>query len=112
MLQDSQIPSNHTHNAPNTLENPNTIEQARVEIDNIDHQLLQLLGRRMQCAEVIGRYKKQHNLPIVQVVRWQEILNAAVQKGSQLNLSSEFVTAFLTAVHDESVRHQKLIVNT
>jgi chorismate mutase len=86
------------------------IEQLRVEIDAIDTQLLQLLSKRMHCAQSIGQYKKERNLPILQVARWHEILNIAVQRGQNLGLSSDFVTQFLTAIHDESIRHQKLVM--
>lgn len=98
MAKDRQTPPNLSPN----------IEELRVEIDAIDTQLLQLLSKRMQCAQGIGQYKKEHNLPILQVARWHEILNVAVQRGQDLGLSSDFVTQFLTAIHDESIRHQKL----
>lgn len=87
-----------------------SIEKLRIEIDEIDKKLLQLLGRRMQCAQSIGHYKKQRNLPIIQVTRWQEILNSAIQKGESMNLSPTFVTHFLTAIHEESIRHQTLVM--
>jgi chorismate mutase len=86
------------------------IEALRIEIDVIDTQLLQLLSKRMVCAQGIGQYKKERNLPILQVSRWHEILNVAVQRGQNLGLSSDFVTQFLTAIHDESIRHQKLVM--
>jgi chorismate mutase len=95
--------TNNKRNTPN-------IEALRVEIDDIDTQLLQLLRKRMQCAKGIGQYKKEHNLPILQVARWHEILNVAVQRGQSMGLSGEFVTEFLTAIHDESIRHQKMVM--
>jgi len=95
----------------NPIENTISMEELRVEIDDIDNELLQLLGKRMRCAQRIGAYKKQRHLPVVQMARWQEILNAAIQKGQALDLSADFVTQFLTAIHDESVRHQTLVVN-
>jgi chorismate mutase len=111
MVQDALKQSaNFLENREGEIGNFNTIELVRVEIDEIDTQLLNLLGRRMQCAQSIGAYKKQHNLPIVQVTRWQEILNAAIQKGLNQGLSDTFVTKFLTAIHEESIRHQTLIV--
>ncbi len=113
MLQESLKPSNPlSDNATEDIKHSHSIEMVRVEIDDIDSQILKLLGRRMQCAQAIGAYKKEHNLPILQVARWQEILNIAVQKGQELDLSGTFVTQFLTAVHDESIRHQTLVVKS
>jgi chorismate mutase len=111
MLQESLKSLNPlSDNLSEDIKQSHSIEMVRVEIDDIDSQILKLLGRRMQCAKVIGAYKKEHNLPVLQVARWQEILNIAVQKGQELDLSSTFVTQFLTAVHDESIRHQTLII--
>jgi chorismate mutase len=112
MLQESLPLNPLSENAVEDVKNSHSIEMVRVEIDEIDGQILKLLGRRMQCAKAIGTYKKEHNLPILQVARWQEILNIAVQKGQELDLSSTFVTQFLTAVHDESIRHQTLVVQS
>ena len=36
----------------------------RERIDNIDHQLIDLLNERMQCAQEIGRIKKAAGKPI------------------------------------------------
>ena len=58
-------------------------------------ELLQLLSKRILCAQKIGAYKKEHNIPILQVSQWQEILNAAIQKRLNLGLSDTFVTQFL-----------------
>jgi chorismate mutase len=88
------------------------IEQIRTEIDAIDMQLIQLLGKRMRFAQSVGLYKKERNIPILQVSRWQEILNSAIEKGAKEELSEIFITQFLTAIHDESIRHQTLVLNS
>ena len=36
----------------------------RERIDNIDHQLIDLLNERMQCAQEVGRIKKAAGRPI------------------------------------------------
>ncbi len=36
----------------------------RERIDNIDHQLIDLLNERMQCAQEVGRIKKAAGKPI------------------------------------------------
>jgi chorismate mutase len=47
----------------------------------------------------------------LQPERWNEILQAAVEKGRLRNLSDEFVIQLLSAVHQESIRHQTQIMN-
>lgn len=87
------------------------IENVRHKIDEIDLEILNLLGRRMKLAEDIGRYKKKNNISILQPDRWNEILTSAISRGSQRGLSSEFVGKLLTAVHQESIAHQTEVMN-
>ena len=87
------------------------IESLRVQIDAIDTEMMNMLGKRMKMAEDIGRYKKRNNISILQPERWNEILNSAVQKGRQRDLSDEFVIQLLSAIHQESIRHQTAIMN-
>ena len=89
----------------------NSIESLRVRIDEIDNQILTLLGSRMELAEDIGSYKKRNNIAILQTARWNEILNTAVAKGRAKGLSDEFVIQLLTAIHQESIRHQTIVMN-
>ena len=89
----------------------NSIEALRVRIDETDNDILTLLAKRMGFAEDIGTYKKRNNISILQPGRWNEILNTAVEKGRKQGLSDEFVISLLTAVHQESIRRQTVVMN-
>ncbi len=86
------------------------IEQVRHKIDEVDMELLNLLGRRMRFAEDIGRYKQRNNISILQATRWNEILERAFAQGQQRGLSEDFVEKFLSAVHQESIAHQQSVM--
>lgn len=88
-----------------------SIEALRVRIDEIDNEILNLLGKRMGFAQNIGEYKKRNGISILQPTRWNEILNSAVEKGRMRGLSDEFVIQLLTAVHQESIRQQTVVMN-
>jgi chorismate mutase len=83
----------------------------RTEIDKIDDLLIQKVAERMQIVEKIGNYKKENGLTILQVNRWEEILNKRVAYGSALKLSKEFTEKFLELIHSESIRKQTEIMN-
>jgi chorismate mutase len=87
------------------------IEDLRHQIDHIDNELLNLLGKRMQIADNIGQYKKKKNIAILQPTRWNEILKHAVKKGAKKGLSKEFMSSVLKAIHQESINHQEQIMN-
>ena len=88
-----------------------TLDHLRHQIDDIDEEILNLLAARMRLAESIGEYKKRNGISIFQPARWTEILEKAVTKGNALGLSAEFITAYLKAVHQESINHQEVVMN-
>ncbi len=56
------------------------LEDLRQEIDNIDNQLINLFQERMDVAAKIGEYKKENNLPVLNVQREREVLNEVSNK--------------------------------
>ena len=87
------------------------IDQLREQIDVIDENLLKLLQSRMEVSARIGRYKKEHNVAILQAGRWDALLAKVVEKGKALGLSEEAVEAVFNAVHEESVRVQNDVLS-
>ncbi len=94
-----------------TPEVKDKLAELRNEIDKIDDLLIQKVAERMQIVEKIGNYKKDNNITILQVNRWDEILNKRVTYGSALKLSKEFTEKFLELIHNESIRKQTEIMN-
>ena len=88
------------------------LEKLREQINQIDDELIQLLGQRMRIADQIGEYKKANNITILQTNRWNSILEKAFAKGERLSLSKEFITKYYDAVHMESINHQNKIMNS
>jgi len=84
----------------------------RTQIDVVDHQLIEMLGKRMKVADQIGALKKEKNVAILQSRRWNEILGKMILEGEENNLSEEFILRVFKAIHQESINHQKKIINT
>ena len=76
------------------------------QIDELDEQLLTLLAKRMRISQEIGTYKLEHNMPVLQSGRYDQLLKSRQDMGSKLNLSGEFVDSIVKAIHEESVRVQ------
>ena len=83
----------------------------RREIDRIDNELLEVLNRRMRVCREIGRYKKEHSMPVVQAKRYGDIMNDRVKAAVDMHMGAEFMRTVLSAVHEESVRQQINILN-
>ncbi|MEM6642522.1 MAG: chorismate mutase [Bacteroidota bacterium] len=87
------------------------LQRLRTEIDMVDDELLELLGKRMKIAEDIGEVKKEKGVTILQTNRWEEIIEKASKKGALQGLSERFMVRYLNAVHQESIDHQNEIMN-
>ena len=86
------------------------IEALRARIDVIDDNLLKLLAERMDVSRRIGRYKKEHNVAIIQAGRWDALLAAMVARAREKGISEEAITAIMNAIHDESVKVQNEVL--
>ena len=95
----------------NEKEFTTALAHIREQINQVDDELLSLIGRRMKLADQIGLYKKENNITILQTRRWNDILERAYNKGRQLGLSDEFIVRYFDAVHLESINHQNKIMN-
>ncbi len=87
------------------------LEKLRQQINHLDDELMQILSQRMKIAEQIGKYKKDNNITILQISRWNEIIERASAKGEKIGLSREFITKYLDAIHMESINHQKKVLD-
>ena len=88
------------------------LEKLRQQINQLDDELMQILGQRMKIAEQIGKYKKENNITILQTNRWNEIIERATAKGDKIGLSKDFISKYFDAVHMESINHQKKVLDS
>ncbi len=82
------------------------LQELRDLIDQIDEEIAQKLGARMDIAERIGDEKRAQNVAILQPERWESIMHRALGQSDHLELSEAFVREFMDAVHRESIRRQ------
>lgn len=95
----------------NEAEYRNALNTLRTQIDVVDHQLIDILGKRMQIADGIGELKRDKNVAVLQSRRWNEILGKMILEGEEKNLSEEFILRVFKAIHQESINHQEKIIN-
>ena len=88
-----------------------SLDQLRIEIDDLDYELLDVLKRRMNVAEKIGLHKKENKVTILQSNRWEELLKTRIQHGVDNGLTEEFMNKVLKAIHQESINRQTKVMN-
>jgi len=83
----------------------------RSQIDKVDDELLKILGKRMGLVDQIGESKKANNVTILQVGRYEQILNDRIAKGEDENLGADFVKKIYEFIHQNSIKRQEKIMN-
>ena len=86
------------------------LEQLRERIDQLDQEIIEILSMRKQLIENIGNYKKENNVTVFQLERWNEIINTRMEWGKSKNLSTQYIQEIYKAIHDESIRIQTEIM--
>lgn len=87
------------------------LSELRNIIDEIDEELITVLKKRTQVINEIGAYKKNHQITIFQLERWQEILRTRAQLGEKLGISRSHIEKICQVLHEESIRIQNDIMN-
>jgi len=94
-----------------TIEFESKLEVLRKEIDKIDTELIHILSRRMGIIDEMGKYKRDHNITILQLKRWSNIVQDRLTMAVDSGLNREFLQKLLEIVHNESIKRQAEIYN-
>jgi chorismate mutase len=89
---------------------PKQIQRLRNEIDAIDHGMITLLAKRMQCVKHIGTWKRNHNISLFQPERWEHLLHDRIRSGARRHLSESFVRDLFEHIHEEALNIQGRIL--
>ena len=76
----------------------------REEIDQLDEQLWEVIGKRADVVRQIGEWKRLHGEQVLQPERWQEVLQHCQSIADKYGLSETVVHEVMEAIHNESVR--------
>ncbi len=82
------------------------IGRLRAEISHLDAKIIQDLAERMKWVDEIGRLKQQHGIPVLQLERWENLLESHIAKAKQLGLDEDFIKTLFEIIHAQAVRRQ------
>ena len=88
-----------------------TLSILREQIDQLDDEIMSKLAARMKISEKIGQYKKENNVTILQVNRWEEIVHTRIALCRAMGLNEEFTNDLLKLIHHESIQVQTKVMN-
>ncbi len=94
-----------------TAKTTEDLADLRLQIDEIDEKILEILAKRMRISCEVAQYKKENGISVLQAQRYDEILTKRGQEGVQLGMGADFIKDVFEAIHTESVRRQMEIIN-
>lgn len=86
------------------------LDLLRIEINQIDSQILQLLKQRFNVTNDVAKFKLENNMEIFQPQREKEVINARCEIARKLNLDEGFVIDLFQDIMDESKKLQKELI--
>ena len=88
-----------------------SIQALRHQIDELDNDIIEHLAKRMRISREIAKYKKEHNMTVVQSARYNEVIDKRGAQGVLCGMASDFMRNVFEAIHEESVRQQLEVMN-
>jgi chorismate mutase len=87
------------------------LEEYRNQINKIDAEIIHLLAQRMKFIHKIANLKKENEVTILQLRRWNEILQNCMRQAEQLGLNYEFLYQLFDLIHNEAITQQAFLMN-
>ena len=82
------------------------IARIRSLIDEVDRRIILDLAERLSLVEDIGRIKRQHDIPVLQIHRWEDLLEDHLARAREMGLDSQFIKAVFELIHAKAVELQ------
>ena len=84
-------------------ESDKSLENLREQIDELDHELLCVLAKRMDIVREVGKYKQERGIPPLDEKRWQEVLRSKLLLALSLNISEKFIENIYNLIHEHAL---------
>jgi chorismate mutase len=88
-----------------------SLESLRSDIDELDTKLIDVLSARMNLVDDIAVLKKKSDVTILQVSRYQEMLETRLHQAEKKGVNPEFIKLIFEQIHQNSIRRQEAIMN-
>ncbi|MCR4795883.1 MAG: chorismate mutase [Ruminococcus sp.] len=86
------------------------LKQLRDGIDNVDSEILSLFMKRMELCRGVADYKKEHNMPVFQGGREQQIIDRIVELTNDKNLEKGTSALFTTIMDISKILQNRTIL--
>jgi chorismate mutase len=88
----------------------NQLDQFRQEIDTLDTQIIEALGKRFEVCRKVAHFKKLENIPMMQSRRIEEVKQRRQELGVKCSMDADFMLDLYSLIIEESCRVEDAII--
>ncbi|MBR4496751.1 MAG: chorismate mutase [Acholeplasmatales bacterium] len=88
----------------------NNLEQARLVINEVDKELVELFKKRMAASKIIALYKKENNIAVLDKKREEALIEKNLKLLNDKELEKYYLI-FLEGILNASKDYQKDLIN-
>lgn len=88
----------------------NNLEEARLIINDVDKEMIELFKKRMAASKIIGLYKKENNIEIYDEKREKALIEKNLKLLDDKELEKYYLT-YLEGILNASKDYQKDLMN-
>jgi chorismate mutase len=88
----------------------NQLDQFRQEIDTLDSQIIEALGKRFEVCRRVAHFKKAENIPMMQPGRVEEVKKNRQELGVKYSVDVNFMLNLYDLIIQESCRIEDEII--
>ena len=83
------------------------LEELRNKINEIDQQIIALLGKRREISGKVIEIKERYDFPLRDKAREKELIEKLIQLGKEYNVDENLIKKIYTIIIDDSVKLQQ-----
>ena len=88
----------------------NNLDEARLIINEVDKEMIELFKKRMNASKIIGEYKKENNIAILDKEREKVLIEKNLKILNDKELEKYYLM-FLEGILNSSKEYQKDLMN-
>jgi chorismate mutase len=87
------------------------LDKLRIEIDNIDAEIVKLIGERFILTRQVGEFKKNNEKPSIDIGREEDVLNKWNDLAVKYNVDQDLSRLIIRSIIDKVVNDHNRIKN-
>ncbi len=85
-----------------------SLDDLRKGIDEVDIEIIHLLGKRMDLVREIGKLKKENDMAPLDEKRWQEVVKKVSKIAKDHSLSQDLIVKIYEEIHKTALEIEKI----